>query len=106
MTALRTLANDTTFHSNLRTAIAETLGAESSTVAIKSVTVGPDGKLHVEYEVVYASASAAAAAQTTLNQAAAGTGTFASGITSQLATAVTANPPTVTPVVDSSNGVA
>ena len=53
MTALRTLANDTTFHNNLQTSIAETLGVDASTVRITSVTVRADGSQHVDYEIVY-----------------------------------------------------
>ena len=52
-TQLRTLANDTTFHSNQRSAIAQALGVDASTVAISSVTVDANGNLQVSYQVVY-----------------------------------------------------
>ena len=52
-TQLRTLANDTTFHSNQRSAIAQSLGVDASTVAISSVTVDANGNLQVSYQVVY-----------------------------------------------------
>ena len=53
LTQLRTLANDTTFHSNLQSAIAQALGVYASTVTIISVTVDANGNLHVSYQVVY-----------------------------------------------------
>ncbi len=50
---LEVLTVDTTFESNLKTAVAETLKVYPKTVTITSVLVGSDGKLEVSYDVTF-----------------------------------------------------
>ena len=82
------LAADATFSDNLQTSIGATLGVDPSTVAITSVTTDSSGNMQVQYEVIYSDASAAAAASQTLNEAASGTGVFASTVATNLQSAV------------------
>ena len=76
------LAADATFGDNLKSSIATTLNVDPSTVAIKSVNV-VNGKLQVEYDVVFSDASAASATAQSLNEAATGT---SSGLANSVAT--------------------
>ena len=50
---LTEVAADATFQGNLKIAIAETVDVDPKTVSISSVIVGNNGKLLVNYDVVF-----------------------------------------------------